>query len=152
MNKQGFTLIEILIVISLVAFLSTSLFVGFDNHTQRSRDLKARNSVIEFINKSQNYINFENWKDSADKKLFFLMNSDEFSLKDSDDVEIFKSQSFKDFELNEDSLQIEFDTKQDCSLGANVKSKNLVLENKEGRKALEIFSDNKNCYIEILKI
>ena len=152
MNKQGFTLIEILIVISLVAFLSTSLFVGFDNYTQRSRDLKARNSVIEFINKSQNYINFENWKDSADKKLFFLMNSDEFSLKDSDDVEIFKSQSFKDFELNEDSLQIEFDTKQDCSLGANVKSKNLVLENKEGRKALEIFSDNKNCYIEILKI
>ena len=151
MNKQGFTLIEILIVISLVAFLSTSLFVGFDNYTQRSRDLKARNSVIEFINKSQNYINFENWKDSADKKLFFLMNSDEFSLKDSDGL-ILESDSFKDFELNEDSLRIEFETKQDCSLGVDGEYKNLVLENKEGRKALEIFSDNKNCYIEILKI
>ncbi|MBT5346337.1 type II secretion system protein [bacterium] len=151
MNKQGFTLIEILIVISLVAFLSTSMFVGFENYTQRSSDLRARNSVIEFINKSQNYINFENWKDSADKKLIFLMNSEEFSLKDGD-VLIFGSDSFNDFELNEGSLRIEFDTKQDCSLGDGVQSTNLVLENKEGRKALEIFSDNKNCYIEILKI
>ena len=58
MNKQGFTLIEILIVLSVVAFLSTTLFVGFENYTQRSVDLKSRNSVIAFINNSQNYINF----------------------------------------------------------------------------------------------
>jgi len=152
MNKQGFTLIEILIVLSVVAFLSTTLFVGFENYTQRSVDLKARNSVIDFINKSQNYINFENWKDSPNKKLIFKMNENEFSLKDSENKEIYSSLGFEEFDLKNESLEIEFENKSTCSFVGGANEKSLAMFNKENIKALEVFSNEKNCYLEILKI
>ena len=152
MNKQGFTLIEILIVLSVVAFLSTTLFVGFENYTQRSVDLKSRNSVIAFINNSQNYINFENWKDSPNKKLIFKMNKNEFSLKDSENKEIYNSLASEEFDLKNESLEIEFENKSTCSFEGGVNEKSLAMFNKENIKALEVFSNNKNCYLEILKI
>lgn len=157
MNKQGFTLIEILITLSLVGFLTGSLFVGFENYTQRSLDLKGRSSVTNFINRTQNYINFENWKDNPDKNLIFTLSSSEFSLKTSDNIQIFENNGFEYFDLAQDSMQITFTSKSSCQIrvlgnNENLESKNLMLKNKLGQKALEIYSDQKNCYLEILKI
>lgn len=152
MNKKGFTLIEILIVIAIVAFLSTSMFFGFENYSQRSLALKSRNSVIEFINKSQNFINFENWKDSPEKKLIFEIKKENFSLKDSDQKVLYESKSNLNFDIRDEFLTIEFESPNKCKINDNLDSKTIILYDANNQKALEIFSDNKNCYLEILKI
>ena len=80
------------------------------------------------------------------------MNENEFSLKDSENKEIYNSLAFEEFDLKNESLEIEFENKSTCIFEGGANEKNLAMFNKENIKALEVFSDDKNCYLEILKI
>lgn len=59
-SKRGFTLIEIITVVFIVALLATALYIGSQPYMKRSRDTKRVTDINSYMNIVEAYnVNFE---------------------------------------------------------------------------------------------
>ncbi len=173
MFKQGFTLIEILIVVTLIGILTTSLFVNFDVLSRQSLEYKQRNAFTTFVNQSLNYINFENWKTSVDTVLYFKINDAGLKLlkvvgeegegggggEEEEGIKGLEDGELDLINLTPVDISIKFSSNNSCEITNNnpaggdnpVESISIPFENVNAKTIFQLKSDNKNCYIELLK-
>ncbi len=171
MFKQGFTLLEILIVVTLIGILTTSLFVNFDVLSRQSLEYKQRNAFTTFVNQSLNYINFENWKTSVDTVLYFKINDEGLKLlkvvgeegeeeggEEEEGIKVLLAGELDLINLTLVDISIKFSSNNSCEITNNpaggdnpVESISIPFENVNAKTIFQLKSDNKNCYIELLK-
>lgn len=55
MNKNGFTLVELLVTIAIVAILSAVAYPSYLTHVQKTRRTEAQSELIELANRQEMY-------------------------------------------------------------------------------------------------
>lgn len=55
MNKNGFTLIELMVTIAIIAILSSVAYPSYVSHVQKTRRAEAQSTLVELANRQEMY-------------------------------------------------------------------------------------------------
>ena len=150
--KSAFTLIELLIVISIVGFLSMAFFDFFATQNKLSKNINQSENLNQKLTEVGNYIEFENWKTNDETSLKFSFGRENLILENEDtNEEIFNENLLKDlnsFEI-ESTLEVRFFSNLNCEIIAENNQADII--NPLGRN-FQIVLDEENCYLEMNKL